>query len=77
MRKLFSTVLTVAAFLTFNFAMSVQTAHGQLRPYRVTDTQVRSLLSRIESNTDIFRNRLNNALDTSTINGSRREDDVT
>jgi hypothetical protein len=76
MRKLFSSVLTVAAFLTFNLATSVQTAHGQLRPYRVTDTQVRSLLSRIESNTDIFRNRLNNALDTSAINGSRREDDV-
>jgi hypothetical protein len=75
MRKLLTTVLTVAAFLTIQLA-AMQTAHGQLRPYRVTDNQVRNLLTRIESNTDIFRNRLNNALDTSAINGSRREDEI-
>lgn len=75
MRKILITVLTVAVFFTIEFT-AMQTAHGQLRPYRVTDTQVRNLLTRIESNTDIFRNRLNNALDSSAINGSRREDEV-
>ncbi len=75
MRKILTSVLTVAALVTIQLA-AMQTARGQLRPYRVTDTQVRNLLTRIESNTDIFRNRLNTALDSSAINGSRREDEV-
>ena len=76
MRKFLISVLASVAFISIQFAAAAQTAHGQLRPYRVTDNQVRTLLTRIESNTDIFRNRLNNALDTSAINGSRREDEV-
>lgn len=75
MRKFLISALTVAVFFTLELT-ALQTAHGQLRPYRVTDTQVRNLLTRIESNTDIFRNRLNNALDSSAINGSRREDEI-
>jgi hypothetical protein len=76
MRNFLISALASAAFLSIQFTAGTQAAHGQLRPYRVTDNQVRTLLTRIESNTDVFRNRLNNALDTSAINGSRREDEV-
>jgi hypothetical protein len=76
-RKILSTVISVLSFFSLQFFTLAQTAHGQLRPYKVTDTQVRNLLSRIETGTDTFRNRLNNALDSSSINGSRSEDQLT
>lgn len=77
MRKFLLTGLVSIAFLGLQFVTTVQTTHGQLRPYRVTDNQVRSLLTRIETKTDVFRNRLNNALDVSSVNGSQTEDQIT
>ncbi|HQU83545.1 MAG TPA: hypothetical protein PKY59_10485 [Pyrinomonadaceae bacterium] len=45
-------------------------------PYRVSDSTVNSLLSRIESRTDSYRRELNNALDRSYINNTRSEDSI-
>jgi len=76
MRKFLLTGMVSIAFLGLQIATTVNTAHGQLRPYRITDNQVRTLLTRIETKTDTFRNQLNNALDASAINGSRNEDQI-
>lgn len=76
MKKIISIAFTLFSLASLHLVTFTQEAHGQLRPYRVTDTQVRTLLTRIETNTDTFRNRLNTALDSSSINGSRSEDEV-
>lgn len=76
MKKTLSFVISLFSLFSLQFITLAQPAHGQLRPYGANDNQVRTLLTRIETNTDVFRNRLNNALDTSAINGSQREDEV-
>jgi uncharacterized protein Yka (UPF0111/DUF47 family) len=48
--------------------------NGQIRPYRVTDQQVQTLLTRIERNTDVYKRQMNNALDRSVLNNSDTED---
>lgn len=45
-------------------------------PYRVSDAQVRSTLQSLERNSDIFSRGLTAALDRSTLNGTRYEDEV-
>ncbi len=45
-------------------------------PYRMTQAEMRSLLSRIETETDRFSNGIPGALDRSRLNGSDREDDI-
>ncbi len=45
-------------------------------PYRVNDTTVSTLLSRIETGTDNYKRALNNALDRSRLNNTNREDNV-
>lgn len=46
------------------------------RPYRVSDTQVESVLRRIESKSDTFRDRIDTALDRSQLNATQREDNI-
>lgn len=46
---------------------------GGVRPYRVTDSNVQTLLGRLESRTDAYRRELNLALDRSLLNDSRSE----
>jgi hypothetical protein len=46
------------------------------RTYRVNEREVRQLLTRIESGTDVFKNSLDSALDQSRYDGSRREDNI-
>ena len=46
------------------------------QPYRRTEQQVKSLLQRIEHNTDRFRKSLDDALDKSRIDGTRTEDNI-
>ncbi len=77
MRKTLSTLMSLFTLFSLQFITLTQPAHGQLRPYGASDNQVRILLTRIETNTDTFRNRLNMALDASAINGSRNEDQIT
>ena len=45
-------------------------------PYRVSDSQVQTLLSSIETNTDIYKRSLDRALDSSRLNGTNSEDTV-
>jgi hypothetical protein len=49
---------------------------AQVRPYRVSDTQVRSVISRIETKTDAFQRSINSSLDRSRVNNTNREDDI-
>ena len=42
--------------------VSANFAQGQTRPYRVADRQVLTVLTRIETNTDIYKQQANNAL---------------
>lgn len=50
------------------------TAYGQIRPYKVSDRQVETLLRRIESRTDRFKTLADNDLDQGPANGTRYED---
>lgn len=49
---------------------------AQVRPYRVTDRQVQTLLTRIETRSDTFRRQMNTALDRSRVNNTNTEDDI-
>lgn len=44
--------------------------------YSVSDVQVRNLLTRIETKTDVYKRQLGNALDRSRIDDTRREDSI-
>ena len=46
------------------------------RPYQVSDQQVRTLLNRIENRTNVFRRNLDNALDRSRYDSTRREENI-
>jgi hypothetical protein len=46
------------------------------RAYRVSDSQVETLLRRVETRSDTFRTSLDRALDRSRFDGSRREDNI-
>ncbi len=46
------------------------------RPYRVSDRQVETLLNRIETRADSFRQNLDTALDRSSFNGTQRENEI-
>jgi len=49
---------------------------GGVRPYRVTDSNVQTLIGRLETRTDLYRRELNLALDRSTLNDSRSENTI-
>ena len=70
MRRMFSLALVLA------LACIGMTAQAQRRTYRGTDQQVRQLITRIESRTNLFRSDLDARLDRSRIDGTRREDDI-
>jgi hypothetical protein len=70
MRRMFG----LALFLALAFVG--MTAEAQRRTYSGTDLQVRQLINRIGSRTNIFRSDLDARLDRSRIDGTRREDDI-
>ena len=70
MRRMFSLTLVLA------LACIGMTAQAQRRTYRGTDQQVRQLITRIESRTNVFRSDLDARLDRSRIDGTRREDNI-
>jgi hypothetical protein len=70
MRRMFSLALVLA------LACIGMTAQAQRRTYRGTDEQVRQLIARIESRTNVFRSDLDARLDRSRIDGTRQEDDI-
>lgn len=66
-------VLTMTAFLFF---VTGGLALAQTRAYRVSDRQVSNLLLTIERDSDSFRNLMTTALDRSSWNGTRTEDEI-
>lgn len=58
------------------FLGAVGSVQAQVRPYRVTDRQVQTLLTRIETKTDTFKRQMDVALDRSRINNTNTEDSV-
>ncbi len=67
------TGLTVIALAMAIFSTAI---NAQVRAYRVSDRQVQTLLNRIENRADLFKNRLDRALDRSNIDGTRQEDSI-
>lgn len=53
---------------------SVSFVQAQVRPYRVNDRQVQTLLTRIEQGTDTYKRSMETALDRSRLDGSDTED---
>jgi len=49
-------------FLLLGVISTANLAQAQVRPYRVTDRQVLTTLTRIETNTNIYKQQVNNAL---------------
>lgn len=68
-------LFSIMAFLLFALT-SISIAEAQTRAYRVTDNQVQTLLSRIETRTDSFKSVMNTALDRSRYNGTNQEDSI-
>lgn len=66
-------VFAVTALL---FYVTSWGAFAQTRPYRVSDRQISSLLLIIERDSDNFRNAVTTALDRSSWNGTRTEDEI-
>ncbi|MEZ5347016.1 MAG: hypothetical protein R2681_15820 [Pyrinomonadaceae bacterium] len=63
--------------VTFDWNAAVQNGSTvTAQPYRVSDTMVKGLLTRIEAQTDVYKRQMNNALDRSTLNNTEREDEV-
>lgn len=67
--NLFSLIMLAVVFPTV-YSVQAQIA------YRVSDRQVKTLINRIETRTDTFRNQLNRSLDRSSLNGTSSEDAV-
>ena len=63
-------LLLIMAGLSFTTFIQAQ------RPYRVSDRQVQTLLTRLEQRSDIYRRSMETALDRSRLNGSDTEDMV-
>lgn len=67
LRNLFALTLIMLAFAVANTA-------AQTRAYTASDSQVQTLLNRIESQTDTFRRNIAEALDRSSLNNTNSED---
>ncbi len=63
--------MAFAFLLLANFNIS-----AQIRPYRVNDTQVQSVLTRLETRSDNFRREIDRSLDNSRRDGTRAEDNI-
>ncbi|MBA3334730.1 MAG: hypothetical protein H0T08_03885 [Acidobacteria bacterium] len=67
-------ILAVFSLMTLGFASIAPNIAAQTRSYRVSDQTVKSLITRIESRTDVFKNELNSSLDSSNLNNTDSED---
>jgi hypothetical protein len=52
------------------------TTRSTTRPYRVSDSNVQTLLTRIETNTDSFKRAIDRSLDRSRVNNTNSEDSI-
>lgn len=60
-------------FVFFSFISAATVAQAQVRPYRVTDRQVLTVLTRIETNTDIYKQQVSTALRRGTLSSGDSE----
>jgi YMGG-like Gly-zipper len=66
-------MFVLAMLVGFESSISAQRAQ---RGQRISDKQVRNLLQQIETHSDSFKRTLDRALDRSTLNGTRYEDEI-
>src|SRR5688572_26037079 len=67
----------ISYFLLIALTISLSTAaEAQTRAYYVTDRQVQSLLDRLETRTDTFKQQIDRSLDNSNVDGTNREDSI-
>ncbi len=59
-----------------NTGGTLPTNTGGARPYRVSDSNVQTLLTRLETRTDAYKRTINTALDRSVLNDTRSEDSI-
>ncbi len=70
-------LLNLFTFALFTICLlTVISVQAQIRPYRVSDSNIQLLLNRIETRTDTFKRSLNRSLDQSVINNTNREDNI-
>lgn len=67
--------LIAFTFLVFSF-VSVSAVGAQTRVYTATDSQVQTLLNRIETRTDTYKSAMDTALDRSRYNNTNQEDSI-
>jgi hypothetical protein len=67
-------ILAIFNLMTFGFAATATNVAAQNRAYRVSDRNVQSLIARIESRTDAYKNEMNSSLDNSNLNNTDSED---
>jgi len=67
---------SVALAIVFALTSLGMTVEAQQRPYRLSDQQVKDLVSRIEQDTDTFRPNLDRALARSRIDVNRKEENI-
>ena len=76
-RKRMSVVLAArAALAVMSLSVVTMTAAAAQQPYRVTDQQVRELLTRIDARTETFRLGFDRAINRSRMSGSRAADEI-
>ncbi|MEO8647822.1 MAG: hypothetical protein ABI539_01515 [Acidobacteriota bacterium] len=68
--------ITASLIMMITAVFFVGTVSGQIYSRRVSDNQVRTLLTRIENRTDVFSRNVQTALDRSTLNNTNREDRI-
>lgn len=74
MSRSFLNIFSIILFA--GFFVSVNSVAAQTRAYRVSDRQVQTLITRVETRTDSFKDAVNRALDRSRLNNTDREDNV-
>jgi ABC-type transporter Mla subunit MlaD len=69
-------ITRTAAILTLMFLAGFATIAQAQRPYRLSEGDLRQLISRLEQHSDQFRKSLDSSLDRSSLDGSRAEDRI-
>jgi chromatin segregation and condensation protein Rec8/ScpA/Scc1 (kleisin family) len=69
-------ITRTAAILTLMFLAGFATIAQAQRPYRLSEGDLKQLISRLEQHSDQFRKSLDSSLDRSRLDGSRAEDRI-
>jgi hypothetical protein len=66
----------IAVCLSILFGGLAANAQAIDQPYRLSDKEVEQIIKRVETQAETFRRDMNEALDRSHLNGTRREDEI-